>query len=245
MSPRAAGLAKEAGYTNIKVMLAGVPAWKKKGYPLYASDEFVNRGNIVLIDLRAREKSRRSRIPRSVTIPFSELDDRLDDIPPRAPVVLYSDNAEEAEDAAKKLRKEGIKNVSLVYGDLGRWLESPAASESGPVVTEINWVRKPGRGEVSVADFTRALSGRENAVILDVRTPEECEAGAFPGALHIPLDELPRRTGELPVNKKIYIHCTTGARAEMAYRQLIKDGYRAYFLVADITCDEGACEIDE
>jgi rhodanese-related sulfurtransferase len=49
------------------------------------------------------------------------------------------------------------------------------------------------------------------------------------------------------VNKdqKIYIHCTTGARAEMAYKELKKRGYNAFFLVAEVECAGDKCTITE
>ena len=99
MSPKSAGLAKKAGYTNIKVMLAGEPAWVKAGYPTYASAGFVDKGNIVLIDLRSVGKSEKARIPRSVSIPYGTPGDRTEDIPRKAPVVLYSDDEQESLDA--------------------------------------------------------------------------------------------------------------------------------------------------
>ncbi len=245
MSPKSAGLAKKAGYKNVKVMLAGEPAWIKDGNPTYASTGFVSKGNIVLIDLRSVEKSEKSRIPRSVTIPYDTLGDKLEDIPTKAPVVLYSDDEKQALKALEKLRKEGFKKASLVYGDLNRWLKSDGNFESGPVVTEINWKRKLGKGEVSAADFEKAAAGSSKAVILDVRTNDEIAAGKYPAAVTIPLDELPKRVSELPQDKEIYIHCSTGARAEMAYKQLKKDGYKASFLVADVECEGKECEIEE
>lgn len=245
MSTKSAGLAKKSGYKNVRVMLAGEPAWIKAGYPSYASTGFVSKGNIVLIDLRSAEKSAVVRIPRSVSIPFATLDDRIDDIPMKAPVVLYSDNTDESMKAAKKLRKEGFKKVSLVYGDLKRWLKADSNPESGPVVTEITWTRKLGKGEVTVADFEKAASGADSkAVILDVRTSDETNSGKYKNSIPIPLDELAQRTGELPMDKKIYIHCSTGARAEMASSELRKKGFKSFFLVADVECEGSECEIE-
>ncbi len=245
MSPKSAGLAKKAGYRNVKVMLEGIPGWTKAGYPVYASTGFVNKGNIVLIDLRSVEKSEISRIPRSVSIPYANLEDRIDDMPIKAPVVLYSDNEKQALSALKMLRKEGFKKVSLVYGDLDRWLKSEGNFDSGPVTTGIAWKRKPGKGEVSAAEFEKAVAGSPEIVILDVRTRDEAAEGKYPTAVNIPLDELTKRAAELPKDKKIYVHCTTGARAEMACRQLQKDGYNALFLVADVECEGNGCEIEE
>jgi len=246
MSPKSAGLAKKAGYKNVKVMLSGEPSWIKAGYPTYASTGFVSKGNIVLVDLRSTEKDTASRIPRSVSIPYENLKDAADDIPKKAPVVLYSDDEKEAMKAVKFLRGEGFKKVSLVYGNLDRWLKSEGNYESGPPVTEINWQRKLGKGEVAAADFEKAAAGASSdAIILDVRTVDETKSGKFKSAVAIPLDELPKRLGELPKDKKIYIHCSTGARAEMAQKELQKNGYKSFFLVANVECEGSECEIED
>ena len=246
MSPKSAGLAKKAGYKNIKVMLAGEPSWVKAGYPTYASPGFVSKGNIVLIDLRSTEKATAARLSRSVSIPYETLKDVADDIPQKAPVVLYSDNEQEAFKADKYLRSEGFKKVSLVEGNLDHWLKSVGNYESGPVVTEINWQRKLGKGEVAAGDFEKAASGKgSDAIILDVRTTDEVKSGKFESAVAIPLDELAQRIGELPKDRKIYIHCSTGARAEMAQKELQKNGFNSFFLVADVECEGSECEIED
>lgn len=246
MSPISAGLAKKAGHTNVKVFLAGEPAWVKAGNPTYASPGFVSKGNIVLIDLRSVEKSTAARIARSVTIPYDNLEDRIDDIPKKAPIVLYSDDETEAINALNKLGEEGFKKVSLVYGSLDSWLQAADKTESGPVVTDIKWQRKLGEGEVAIAEFTKAATGSvPDVVILDVRTKDEAAAGKFPAAINIPLDEIAKRSGELPKDKKIYIHCSTGARAEMAYKELKDSGFAASYLFADVECEGQECEIED
>jgi rhodanese-related sulfurtransferase len=45
------------------------------------------------------------------------------------------------------------------------------------------------------------------AIALDVRPPEEYEAGHIPGALSIPLSELRRRLAELPRDREIVAYC--------------------------------------
>jgi rhodanese-related sulfurtransferase len=44
-------------------------------------------------------------------------------------------------------------------------------------------------------DFKQLLSN--NAVVVDVRTPEEFRAGHLPGAVNIPLDRLPNHVSDL------------------------------------------------
>ena len=62
----------------------------------------------------------------------------------------------------------------------------------------------------------------ERVVVLDVRTIEEFRAGHVPGALHIPVDELEKRLGEVPTDKPVFILCRTGRRAAVAYDILMK-----------------------
>ncbi len=246
MSTKNAGLAKKAGYKNVRVYLDGQPAWVKAGNLVYASKGNIEKGNIVLIDLRSAKKSAAGRIPRSVTIPYDTLDDRLEDIPKKAPIVLYSDSDEETADAVEDLKDEGFKKLALVSGNYAGWVKSGGKTITGPVVTDINWKRKLGKGEVAKADFIKAATGKDSsAVILDVRTPDETAAGSFKNAILVPLDTIGSRLGDIPKDKKVYVHCTTGARADMAAQELNKNGYKAFFLVADVECEGNDCEIED
>lgn len=68
--------------------------------------------------------------------------------------------------------------------------------------------------------------------LLDVRTAEELEEAALPGALHIPLHELPGRHAELPRDKPIATLCHHGVRSETAARFLDKVGFAETLSVA-------------
>ncbi len=246
MSTSNAGLAKKLGYTNVRAFLAGEPAWSEEGYPVYASNEFVGKGNIVLIDLRKGDAPVKGRVPRSVQIHYDELENRMDDIPRNAPVVVYSDNMEEAQDAYKDLKDEGFKTVAMVKGNYQGWLASGGDVESGPIFSnEISWVRKLGKGEVSVAEFRQAVMGElPDTFVVDARTKDEvAELGIFTNTVNIPLDEIPKRMNELPKDKRIFVHCSTGARADLAYRELIENGFDVKFLLLDISDAECDCPI--
>jgi len=244
MSPQSAGLAKKMGYSNIKVFVGGEPAWSKAGHLLVASDKFVNTGNIILVDLRDPAEVAKGHIPRAVNIPFDEFEDAEDEFPSRktAPIVLYGEPSQ-VKQAAKMLKEWGYKKVSTVDGGLAGYTARRNMLAKGPADDEIKWVRKLGKNEVSVAEFKKALNSPGSAVILDVRTKDEAAAGRFPGAVHIPLDELEKRMAELPRDKEIFIHCSTGARAEMACQTLLKSGLKARFLVAEVESEGGRCEI--
>jgi len=63
------------------------------------------------------------------------------------------------------------------------------------------------------------------ASILDVRTPEEYEEGHYPGAINIPLSELPQRVNEINEMKKpIVAYCRSGSRSGMAVSILKQNG---------------------
>ncbi|MDW7772075.1 MAG: rhodanese [Desulfobulbaceae bacterium] len=246
MTTENAGLAKQLGYTNVRGFLAGEPAWTKAGHPIYASMEFVETGNIVLIDLRTGGAAVEGRIPRSVLVSYQELENRLGDIPRNAPVVLYSDNEEEVLNAYEDLRDEGFKYVSLVPGNYQGWVDSGGEIEKGPIFsTEIRWVRKLGKGEVSVAEFRKATLGElPDTFVIDARTEEEiAELGIFLNTVNIPLDEISKRMNEIPKDKRIFVHCSTGARADLAYRELVEKGYDVKFLLLDISDPECDCPI--
>jgi rhodanese-related sulfurtransferase len=73
------------------------------------------------------------------------------------------------------------------------------------------------------------------ARVLDVREPDEWEAGHIEGALHIPLAELPGRLGELPDGESgdpsnaaaLVVVCRSGNRSGRAVAWLARNGYDA------------------
>jgi rhodanese-related sulfurtransferase len=246
MSTSNAGLAKKLGYTNVRAFLAGEPAWSKEGYPVYASNNYITKGNVVILDLREGDAATKGRIPRSVQISYEELEERMDDIPRNAPVILYSDNADDVMSAYEDMKDEGFKTVAMVTGNYQGWVVAGGELEKGPIYSnEITWVRKLGKGEVSVEEFKKAVMGElPDTYIIDARTPEEIsELGIFKNTVNIPLDEIPKRMNEIPKDKRIFIHCSTGARADLAYRELIKNKYDVKFLLLNISDPECDCPI--
>ena len=63
------------------------------------------------------------------------------------------------------------------------------------------------------------------AFVLDVRTPEEFRAGAYPGAKNIPISELERRMGEIPRGKAIVVYCASGMRSATAEHMMRLAGF--------------------
>ena len=62
----------------------------------------------------------------------------------------------------------------------------------------------------------QSLVERGDAQVVDVRSPEEWSRGHLPGAIHIPLAQLPDRVAELDDSARIVLHCKGGGRSSIA-----------------------------
>ncbi|WP_337177246.1 FAD-dependent oxidoreductase [Paludisphaera sp.] len=91
--------------------------------------------------------------------------------------------------------------------------------------------------QIHVEDWEAGRPG--GAMLVDVRTPAEFAAGAIPGAVNLPVDELRDRLDELPRDRPIVVHCQVGMRGYMAGLVLrdssrdaynLSGGYKTYLL---------------
>jgi rhodanese-related sulfurtransferase len=82
--------------------------------------------------------------------------------------------------------------------------------------------------KVSAADVKAAIDKKENAIILDVRDPNEYATGHLPGAINVSRgrldfdiwDKIPDK------NAKIYVYCRTAAVSTFATKTLNNLGYK-------------------
>lgn len=76
---------------------------------------------------------------------------------------------------------------------------------------------------VTVAELKSAM--KDEALVVDVREPNEYAAGHVPGALLLPLAMVPLRHSELPKGETVYLICQTGGRSFTAATWLAQQGY--------------------
>jgi NADPH-dependent 2,4-dienoyl-CoA reductase/sulfur reductase-like enzyme/rhodanese-related sulfurtransferase len=88
-------------------------------------------------------------------------------------------------------------------------------------------------GDMPLADWLEL--DRTEALLLDVREPEEFAHGHVPKAINIPLSQLRSRYVELPTNRDIWVCCAVGQRAYFAARFLTQHGYRSLNLSGGYT----------
>ena len=82
--------------------------------------------------------------------------------------------------------------------------------------------------DVSVDEALRLWQAKE-AILIDVRTPAEYREGHIPGVANIPLDELEKRLGEIPKDKKVVLICRTGNRSAQGTKLLRGKGFDNVF----------------
>ena len=115
--------------------------------------------------------------------------------------------------------REALRDLSLIG------LEQVAGYADTGVVRE--WAAS-GRQtrDVPRLDARRAASmvHEHRALVLDVRSRAEWSGGHVPGAVHIPLAELPRRTETIVGAGPIVVHCQGGARSAIAASLLLARG---------------------
>ena len=83
----------------------------------------------------------------------------------------------------------------------------------------------PAAPSVDPEEAARRVS--EGALLLDVREPDEWEAGYAPEAVHVPLAALAARHGELDRERSVVAVCRSGGRSERAANALRQQGYDA------------------
>jgi len=79
------------------------------------------------------------------------------------------------------------------------------------------------RGDITLAHWEDIKD--TEAVILDVRTPEEYRRDHVDGALNIPLDDIRDRMNDLPKGREIWTYCFVGQRSYYATRALLQYGF--------------------
>jgi rhodanese-related sulfurtransferase len=133
------------------------------------------------------------------------------------------------------IKASGQTNVTMVVGGYDAWQAAKLPVATAPIATKIAYAPKPRPGSIPDAEFLALVkSTPADVIILDVRNTDEANAGMIKGAKLIPDEELLARMSELPKDKRIIAHCSTGVRAEMAYHKLKDAGYKAGFVYADL-----------
>jgi len=85
-------------------------------------------------------------------------------------------------------------------------------------------------------DFQKMLQQKPDAILLDVRTPEEYQSGRIPQSININLMDRAFMTqiALLDKEKPYFIYCRSGARSGQACAMMANQGFEVYNLAGGI-----------
>ena len=121
---------------------------------------------------------------------------------PARPVLIVAEDETRVAEAVMRLARVGLENVA---GSLAGGVEAWRAS--GRTLATIP--------QITVADL-RALLGKGDLQVVDVRRAGEYAGGHVPGAVHAPLDRLAQESARLDPSRPTAVICAGGYRSSAA-----------------------------
>ena len=264
LSHNSAFKAEKLGYTQIKVYPAGMPDWKEKGGMISVSAAHIkklidDKASYLLIDARPKRVADKGMIPTAVNISDTDFDKQVDKLPAdKTTALIYYCGGLEcvlSDKSAEKAKKLGYTNVFTYPEGYPEWEKlhgaaavTTSAGGTSASATPAALVAGKEKGSVTVESFQKTWeSAPQSLLLVDVRDPREFSAGTIKGAVSVPINELEKKVGSLPLDKPVVFFCSTGARSGEAYDtvKLLRDEVKAYFLDADIKFAEGGYTIKQ
>lgn len=165
----------------------------------------------LVVDTRKIEDYKEGHVKHAITLPASEIDQRIEDYNDYKDknVVVYGESEKEAEEAYNKLAENGFTNLSSAgaYSDFDYTTKTKITSVPGPEFIEL----------VNTGEYT----------IIDVRDEKDYNKGHLAGAINIPVDQAEELVDTLPKDKAFLVHCYSGNRSFTVADLLANDGYEA------------------
>jgi glyoxylase-like metal-dependent hydrolase (beta-lactamase superfamily II) len=134
------------------------------------------------------------------------------------PIVLVADDDEGVAEARLRLARVGHENVvGRLEGGFAEWVRRGEPVESVGELEVEDLAARLGvaapAGRAAGANDARSRGGLR---VLDVRRGWEFAAGHLPGAVSVPLDQLPARIAEIDAEAPLAVVCQSGYRSAIA-----------------------------
>jgi rhodanese-related sulfurtransferase len=253
MSPAARDAAEKLGYVNAKSYHEGIPVWSKTNAmalsPKLLKEAWLDKQQPIIV-LDARTAAAADVLPGAAAFPEASqaaLDKLYGFRKMKPPIVVYDEDGKgPASTVAKAIVAAGYPAMVLTGGVAGWKAAGFPVGASAPSAT-IAFVPKPKPGSVPTDEFKALIVAiPADTIVLDVRAADELGDGVIKGSVQIPADQVATRLAELPKDKRIVCHCSTGTRAEMTYNVLKSAGFtRVAFLNTTVDFDKGMPEIGD
>jgi rhodanese-related sulfurtransferase len=97
--------------------------------------------------------------------------------------------------------------------------------------------------QLSATELKNKIQQEETLFLLDVREPHEFKYAHIANSVLIPLNQIPKRLGELDPLQEIVVICHHGMRSQQAANYLARSGYKK---IANLTggIDAWSCTCD-
>ncbi len=115
---------------------------------------------------------------------------------------------------------------TLMLALVGCGNQAPAPEAVAPPIAEVT---APDTLNLSLnvdVNTVQDLRNRDDVVLIDVREDWEYDDGHIPGAILIPLGEVPNRLNEIPGDKTVIAVCRSGNRSGQATNFLQQQGFK-------------------
>lgn len=80
--------------------------------------------------------------------------------------------------------------------------------------------------EISVSELHAKFKDKHDFMLLDVRTLNEVMVSKIEGSMHIPMNEIPNRLGDLDIEKEIIVQCKSGKRSAKVCEYLMLNNFK-------------------
>jgi hydroxyacylglutathione hydrolase len=114
---------------------------------------------------------------------------------------------------------------ALTNGVPARPLNMTAIEATNRGTVDMPWAMLTSSPDVTEIGIGGVDAAPPNAVLIDVREPEEYERGHVKGALSVPQADLATRLGELPRDRPIITICAVGLRSRRSAQFLRQQGF--------------------
>ncbi|MDC7219711.1 MAG: FAD-dependent oxidoreductase [Spirochaetales bacterium] len=224
------------GSANDPVNIAGFVAENRlSGYsPVVTASELEERiegKRSLFLDIRDVFTYRKGHVQGSVNIAAEEVSSQIHKLDKDTPIIVCDETGKVAHRVVRSLLLEGFEDVMYIsggYPSLERYERAFGFKgiQVGLAPLEKKELNEEGGTSKAEEKVEAVEIQQEGKLVVDVRTPEEYEMGAYPEAVNIPLDELPVRMEELGAkDRELIIYCASGARSGYAVRFLNDAGF--------------------
>jgi DMSO/TMAO reductase YedYZ molybdopterin-dependent catalytic subunit/rhodanese-related sulfurtransferase/glyoxylase-like metal-dependent hydrolase (beta-lactamase superfamily II) len=172
-----------------------------------------------LVDVRSPAETAQGTLPAAREIPLAILTRSLAGLDRSAPVLVYCASGYRSQVAASVLLAAGFADVSDLLGGYRAWESAglPVALAGKPGVTAV-----PEVGARAAQALIEA-----GALMLDVREPDEWQAGHAPQASPLPMGQVLDHRSDLPRDRRIVVVCRSGGRSAAVTQSLRGWGFDA------------------